>query len=163
MAKNGNIHPTRIFETPEQLYSAFQDYKENLKVEAKEWMKVQYVGKDADRVEDEYKLPLTFDGFCVFCYSRYGTIHQYFKNKDKLYEDFVPICSYIKQEIRANQITGGLLGVFNPSITQRLNGLTDKTDITTDGEKLASPTFQIILDSSPESQIEPASNEELKE
>jgi hypothetical protein len=32
----------------------------------------------------------------------------------------------VKNEIRENQILGGLLGVYNPSITQRLNGLTDK-------------------------------------
>jgi hypothetical protein len=34
----------------------------------------------------------------------------------------------VKNEIRENQILGGLLGVYNPSITQRLNGLTDKTE-----------------------------------
>ena len=66
------------------------------------------------------------DGFEVFCYKNYGCVEQYFKNQDGYYNEFIPICSYISKEIRENQITGGLLGFYNTSITQRLNGLTEK-------------------------------------
>ena len=126
MAKNGNIHPRRIFKSPDELELAWTLYKENLKEEASEWFRVQYVGKESQRMEDVYKLPYTMDGFEVFCYKNYGEVEQYFRNKDGYYTDFVTICSHIKKEIRSNQITGGLLGVYNSSITQRLNGLTDK-------------------------------------
>ena len=34
----------------------------------------------------------------------------------------------IKKEIRENQITGGMLGIYNPSITQRLNNLVEKVE-----------------------------------
>lgn len=129
MAKNGNIHPTRIFKQPDELYKAFAEYKAHLKEEAKEWLKIQYVGKDGDRVTDPFKLPYTMEGFENFCYDRYGVIEQYFANKEGYYGDFVNICSRIKKEIRENQITGGLLGMYNPSITQRLNGLTEKSDV----------------------------------
>jgi hypothetical protein len=122
------MHPTRIFKTPEELYKAFEEYKGHLKNEAKNWPKVQYVGKDGDRKEDPRKLPLVMDGFEVFCYDKYGCIEQYFKNQDGLYDEFIPICSHIRKQIRANQITGGLLGDFNPSITQRLNGLKEQTE-----------------------------------
>lgn len=127
--KKRYIHPTRIFKEPEELYKAFQEYKENLKVQENEWLKVQYVGKDAERVTDALKLPYTLEGFEVYCYDNYGCVNQYFDNKGDYYNDFVIICSRIKKEIRANQITGGLLGVYNPSITQRLNGLTEKQEI----------------------------------
>jgi hypothetical protein len=120
------MHPTRIFKTPDELYAAFEGYKKDLDEKAKEWLKVQYVGKDGDRVTDKYKLPYTFEGFKVYCYQEYGKIEQYFVNKDGLYDDFGSICSHIKEEIRNNQILGGLIGIYNPSITQRLNGLTDK-------------------------------------
>lgn len=122
-------HPTRIFENPEDLKQAWEEYKYNLKEESKEWIKVQYVGKDGERMTDPLKLPYTLEGFNVFCYERYGCVKQYFKNQDGLYIDFIPICSHIREEIRSNQITGGLLGVYNPSITQRLNGLSDKKEI----------------------------------
>lgn len=122
------MHPTRIFRSPDELELAWKAYKDHLIEEASKWLKVQYVGKEGQRMADELKLPYTFDGFCVFCYNNYGTVHQYFENKDGLYTDFVGICSHIKQEIRENQITGGLLGVYNPSITQRLNNLVEKTE-----------------------------------
>jgi hypothetical protein len=128
------MHPTRIFKTPDELEIAWGEYKESLKEQAKEWLKVQYVGKDGDRVTDALKLPYTLEGFNVFCYENYGLVKQYFKNQDSLYNDFIPICSHIREEIRSNQITGGLLGVFNPSITQRLNGLTDKKEIDLNGK-----------------------------
>ena len=55
-------------------------------------------------------------------------MEQYFTNQDKLYNEFIGICRAIKQEIRENQIIGGLLGFHNPSITQRLNNLVEKTE-----------------------------------
>jgi hypothetical protein len=124
------MHPTRIFKTPEQLYKAFEEYKAQLEIEAEKWLKVQYVGKEGERVTDKYKLPYTLEGFKVFCYKNYGQIGQYFDNKDGYYSEFVVICSHIREEIRENQILGGMIGVYNPSITQRLNGLTDKTENT---------------------------------
>jgi len=145
MAKNGNIHPTRIFKSPDELEHAWKLYKEDLIQQASEWFKVQYVGKEGQRVTDEMKLPYTMEGFEVFCYNNYGTVEQYFKNKDDYYNDFVPICSHIKKEIRSNQITGGLLGVYNPSITQRLNNLSDNTDITSGGSKIQSNDIKIEI------------------
>ena len=53
----------------------------------------------------------------------------YFINYEGRYEDYVSICSRIKREIRTNQIEGGMVGIFNPSITQRLNGLTEKSEV----------------------------------
>lgn len=126
--KRGKGHP-RNFETPEDLYKAFEEYKDSLTEDAKKWPKVQYVGKDGERVTDYPKLPLTMEGFEVWCYSRYGTVEQYFINAGGYYESYIGICSHIKKEIRQDQITGGLLGEYNPSITQRLNGLTDKQEI----------------------------------
>jgi len=122
------MHPTRIFKTPDELKIAFDKYKDNLKEQSKEWVKVQYVGKDGDRVEEPQKVPMTLEGFKRYCRENYGDITEYFLNRDGLYNDFTTICSHVKEEIKENQITGGLLGFFNPSITQRLNGLVDKKE-----------------------------------
>jgi hypothetical protein len=122
------MHPTRTFKHPDELAEAWSRYKDHLKEAAKDWPVVQYVGRDGERVEDYPKLPLTMEGFNVWCFENGGMVKQYFLNKDGLYDDFVTICSHIREEIRADQITGGLLGKYNPSITQRLNGLTDKQE-----------------------------------
>jgi hypothetical protein len=122
------MHPTRIFKTPEELEIAFENYKEYLKDEAYQWVKIQYVGKDGERKSDPQKVPYTLEGFKRFCRKYYGCVNEYFLNRNGLYDDFNTICSHIKEEIRENQITGGLLGFFNPSITQRLNGLKEQTE-----------------------------------
>ena len=122
------MHPTRIFKHESELADAWARYKEDLREQAKEWVKIQYVGKDGFRAEDPQKVPMTLEGFERYCYDHYGNVGQYFDNKDGYYSDFVAICSRIRKEIRENQIVGGLLGFYNPSITQRLNGLTEKTE-----------------------------------
>jgi hypothetical protein len=124
------MHPTRIFEKPEQLAKAFEEYKDDLRTQSYEWKKVQFVGKNGDRVEEPTKVPMTMEGFKRFCRVNYGDITEYFLNRNNYYDDFTNICSHIKEEIRENQILGGLLGFFNPSITQRLNGLVEKVDNT---------------------------------
>lgn len=128
MAKNGNIHPTRIFKHPEELLKVFEEYVVWIEeVESKKWQKIQYVGKDGTQKKDAYIVPLSFDSFSVYCYSRYGVVKQYFENPLGYFDDFIEVCSHIKERIRANQVTGGLLGVFNPSITQRLNNIVEET------------------------------------
>jgi len=129
------MHPTRIFKHPDELKAAWLEYKGSLKEAAKSWPVIQYVGKDGERVEDYPKLPLTMEGFYVWCYENKGTVKEYFLNREGRYDDFNTICSHIREEIRADQITGGLLGKYNPSITQRLNGLTDKQEIEVKAEQ----------------------------
>lgn len=123
-------HPTRIFKKPEDLHKAWNEYKASRLEESKKWGKVQYVGKDGDRVEDYPMMPYSLAGFKVFCYDNYGNVEQYFVNQDGYYADFISICTRVKTEIRDNQLTGGMLGFFNSSITQRLNNLADKKEVT---------------------------------
>lgn len=123
-------HPTRLYTKPEQIENLWNNYKESLKEKAKVWEKIQYVGKDGAKKIDNPKIPLTAAGFYVYCYDNGGNIEHYFTNKDNYYNDFVSICSRIKKEIREDQVIGGMLGFYNPSITQRLNNLVDKQEQT---------------------------------
>lgn len=111
----------------EQLQQLWKDYKENLKEQNKEWLNIQYVGRNGDRVTDPLKVPMTLEGFKRYCREHASEVHHYFINPDNAYDSYRTICRAIKEEIRENQIIGGMLGVYNPSITQRLNGLTEKT------------------------------------
>lgn len=115
-------------ESPEKLKEYFLKYQEETKknpILVKDW-----VGKDADEVYREKERPLTIDGFECWL-SDNGIIEDlgdYLKNKDNRYSDFAPICSYIKKKTRKDQIEGGMAGIYNPSITQRLNNLVEKTE-----------------------------------
>ena len=90
---------------------------------------VDFVGGRGQRAEREKERPLTMEGFENHCFKEglIGDLSHYFCNLEDRYTDFVAICLYIKKEIRQDQIEGGMAGIYNPSITQRLNGLVEKT------------------------------------
>lgn len=125
---------TKYIERPEDMLILFEKYKQYAIEQCEQWKQFQYVGKDGMRVEDKLKVPLTMEGFRIFGYNNGVTIKHYFDNTDDRYADYCTICSRIKDEIRENQIIGGMLGMYNPSITQRLNGLTEKVEQKTEGE-----------------------------
>ena len=56
-------------------------------------------------------------------------MRDYLYSKDERYEHFSNICTRVKENIRQDQIEGGMVGQYNASITQRLNGLTDKQEV----------------------------------
>jgi hypothetical protein len=128
----------KYIETPEKLQELFEQYKGSLK--PREIQKATAAG-----VKSEFhKPPLTFEGFLNFCEDTICCVHQYFENRDNRYLEYVNICTRIRRLIRQDQIEGGMVGQFNPSITQRLNGLTEKTDVTTNGKEIGKIEIQII-------------------
>ena len=128
----------KYIETPEKLYEIFEGYKANLK--PREIQKATATG-----VKSEWHTPpLTMEGFEVYGHKVGVTVSHYFRNQDNRYVEYCEICQRIKQEIRQDQIEGGMVGQFNPSITQRLNGLTEKTDITTQGDRISEIRINII-------------------
>lgn len=131
----------KLIETPEKLYSYFEEYKEYIKTNPRTIDKALQSGKIA---KETLRVPLTMDGFEIFGFQKGVTIEHYFRNTNDSYNEYCGICSIIKKEIRADQIEGGMVGQYNPSITQRLNNLTEKTDITTDGKGINEIKVNII-------------------
>jgi hypothetical protein len=125
MAKVGR---PRNLDSPEQLKELFDKYKSEVKANPR--IKSVFGGKEFEERAEPLERPLTLEGFELFCYDEVGLVEQYFKNVDKRYEEFIPICSRIRKAIRQDQIEGGMVGQYNPSITQRLNGLTEKVEST---------------------------------
>jgi hypothetical protein len=98
-------------------------------------------------VAEPLEVPLSLEGFEVYIYQKKGFfIEQYFKNQGQCLRTIFPICSYIKREIRTDQINGGMVGQYNASITQRLNGLTEKTETTVTMEMPLFPEEQKAID-----------------
>jgi hypothetical protein len=128
LSKESRMGKNKYIETPERMWELFQEYKAEIKsnpIIVKDW-----VGKDALTVNREKERPLTDKGFYNFCRRKVGCARQYFENQDKLYDNYITICSHIKEEIDQDQIEGGMAGIYNASITQRLNNLTDKVENT---------------------------------
>lgn len=118
----------RNLESPEQLYELFLRYKADVKANPR--IKYVYGGKDFEERAEPLERPLTMEGFEVFCWDEVGCVEDYFLNRNKAYGDFSAICSRIRREIREDQITGGMVGQYNASITQRLNGLKEQVEQT---------------------------------
>jgi hypothetical protein len=117
----------KYIETPEKLYELFEKYRDETKSNPRK--KHVFVGKDGNSDNERLERPLTMEGFRIFAFKSEGCIKHYFDNTDNRYSDYSTICSHIKDIIRADQIEGGMVGQYNPSITQRINGLTDKSEM----------------------------------
>ena len=118
----------KYIETPEVMAQLFEDYKNECKTNTRK--KHVFVGKDGTSDYELLERPLTIEGFRVYCYDKIGCVKQYFDNPDNRYAEYITICTHVRDLIRADQIEGGMVGQYNPSITQRLNGLTDKSEMT---------------------------------
>ena len=117
----------KYIDSPEIMWDLFEEYQS--KVKANPFMVRDWVGGMAMQVERPKEKPLTYEGFSNYVFSK-GILKDtddYFGNTGGAYEDFSDICARIKKIIREDQIAGGMAGMYNPSITQRLNNLVEKT------------------------------------
>jgi hypothetical protein len=117
----------KLIETPEILWEHFKEYKKETK--SKPYIIKDWVGKDSNEVYREKERPLTIEGFECWLLDQeiIGDLSHYFANTNNKYENYLTICSRVKKAIRQDQIEGGMAGVYNPSITQRLNSLVEKS------------------------------------
>lgn len=144
----------KYIESPEKLWSLFLKYES--KTKKIPFLVHDFAGKEAESVYREKERCLTIEGFYEFVCDHPDTLFDtdnpdlsdYFENKDGRYSDYVRICSRIKRRIRKDQIEGGMAGIYNPSITQRLNGLVDRVanDHTTKGESINKPDLSKLTD-----------------
>lgn len=116
--------------SPQKMWEYFLEYQKHTKKgprKVKDW-----VGGMAMEVTREKEIPLTLEGFENWCENNdiITNIDRYFANLNNDYEEFRSICTRIRKNIRQDQIEGGMAGIYNASITQRLNGLTEKQDVT---------------------------------
>lgn len=124
----------KFIETAEIMWDYFEQYKKQVKSNPRF---IYQLDKMGNLVPVPHEAPLTEIGFyefvCEHPETKFETncpdLSDYFENKENRYSAFVHICSRIKRSIKNDQITGGMVGQYNPSITQRLNGLRESTDV----------------------------------
>lgn len=121
---SGKVGKPRILSSPDQMEELFQKYKEWAK--ANPIKKHVFVGKDGNSDFQIIDRPLSITGFEVFCHDEVGEISQYLRNDGGRYPEYVTTSSRIKREIAEQQIAGGMAGIYNASLTARLNNLVEK-------------------------------------
>lgn len=122
------MRPKKI-KDPKQLEEIFKEYKSYTKTNPR--FKYHLNQRTGDMVGEPLEVPFTLEGFEIFCYDKYNfTAKHYLENTNKAYEDFCTISTRIRKEIRDDQIKGGMVGQYNPSITARLNALKEQIEQT---------------------------------
>jgi hypothetical protein len=118
----------KYIETPEKMWEYFMAYKEQVK--SHPILKHDFVGGAGKEIQRKLEKPLTMEGFNNYLFMNGICDHakNYFGNVDNKYNDYLSICSHIREIIRQDQIEGGMAGIYNPSITQRLNNLVEKNE-----------------------------------
>lgn len=125
--------------TPEELYKLFEAYVEDTKTRKRIVPKATNKGV----LYEEHVPPLTIDGFKTFCNRTATDINRYWYNVGE-FDAFVSIVTRIKEEIRNDQVEGALVGQYQQNIVARLNNLTEKTDVTSNGENINEIKISII-------------------
>jgi hypothetical protein len=120
----------KYIESPEKMWQLFLDY--GAEVADHPITVKDFIGPKAIVVHRELRRPLTFEGFSQWCHNQDVTsnIHDYFANTRDAYGNYSSVCTRIREAIRQDQIEGGMTGIYNTSITQRLNNLTEKHEVT---------------------------------
>jgi len=130
----------KIFATPELLWDAAVEYFEY--TDTRVWNKIDFKGKNVEEVLIPTSAPYTITGLCIFLDVNLAYFRQ-FKSDNK---DFSTIISKIEEIIYTQKFEGATVGTYNSNIIARDLGLSDKTDITTGGEKISSKLNDLSFD-----------------
>lgn len=123
--EKNKVGKPRLIKSPEEMESLFEQYKQECKNNP--WIQIDFVGKDAKRVEKPLVVPYTKEGFSIFCgHSEWRTIVDY--KKESI--EFALIVTRITHEIYNHKITGASVGAFNSSIIASDLGLKNRTENT---------------------------------
>ena|SRR3990167_7925103 len=120
---------TKNIETPELLWQLFEQYVAH---EAKSPMfKVEYVGKEGNKVNTPLQVPITFEGFeCWVEDNGYiNDLGTYSANRDGRYTDYVPIVSRIRNNCFSQNFKGAAVGLFNANLIAKKLGLIEKKEV----------------------------------
>jgi hypothetical protein len=145
-------HGTKYIETPEKMWELFEEYRTLTKQSPR--YRTQFVGRDGVMVKEPLERPLTLEGFSNYCYQQnvINSVESYFINQNGAYNDYLGVCSRIRSIIRQDQIEGGMVGQYNPSITQRLNGLVEKSENKTEHSGTINANFGNPIQSTPKAE-----------
>lgn len=128
MEKKSNAGAPKKIKSPEMFWALYQEYK--YWVEDNPILVHDFVGKDGKSAHREKKRPLTIEGFENYLEDNYGigTIQQYLENREGRYQEFVSTISRVRREIRQDQIEGSMVGIYNPNLTARIQGIADNVN-----------------------------------
>ena len=137
-----------LFSNAEDMWNAAVEYFQWC--EDNPLIEVDFRGKEMQEVQLPKMRPFTFQGLCRYldCNILYFNQFEARIKDEKTQEanDLSLVITRIRETIYEQKFTGAASGFLNPNIIARDLGLTDKTDVTTAGEKIQSAPCIILKD-----------------
>jgi hypothetical protein len=146
----------KVFETPQDLWDAFLEYQNE--INSNPIIKVDFRGKDSDRIEIPLQRPLTLRGLAEYL----GMTYQGIKNYGDLesHKDFFDIYARIENKCYNSKFEGAAVGIFNPAIIARDLGLKESSEIDHSGNINTTITkINYIIPNDPATHMEATSSE----
>ena len=136
----------KLFATPELLWEAACEYFEW--IDENPLIEIDYVGKDAEKVERPHTRPYTLEGLAMYLDASTSFWREFRSNCSENNEKgFLSIITRIEEIIRRQKFEGAACGFYNANIIARDLGLSDKKDLTsTDGSMTPKPTILVQSD-----------------
>lgn len=128
----------RIFETPEDMFNAAQEYF--YYQSSRTLNETQFTGSQGKKVIIPHVPPFTWEGLTMFLHVNTVYFNKFEAERKKENTDqareFCKIITHVRETIRLQKFEGAMVGMYNANITARDLGLTDKKDVTTDGQSI---------------------------
>lgn len=132
---------TKAIKDPQELWDLFEAYCKEVK--GKPIKKMVFVGKDGGKEWEERERPLTMEGFENYLFYQ-GIINSHLKHygdeTNPSYADYLPVITHVKKIIREDQLSGGMAGIYQHTLTARMNGLVEKSQVEVKSEQ---PLFNL--------------------
>ena len=119
--------PTEKLLTIEDIGNLFESYAAEVKNTPRKRM--VFVGKDGDKEYEELERPLILEGFYLYCRKHASDVHHYFENTGERYNEYRGIVTHVREAIREDQLTGGMVGQYSGPLTSKLQHLVAKTEM----------------------------------
>jgi hypothetical protein len=109
----------------EDLWKLFLDYK----LYCKQNPKLICTASLGKLVQVPHEKPLTLEGFETYCHTLGISICNYMEQRNgDAYADFYEVVTYIRMQIRGEQIEGAMIGQYNGNIVARVNQLAERSE-----------------------------------
>jgi hypothetical protein len=130
MAKSKPPIKKKYIESPEKLWEYFMQYVQH--EQANPMLKVDYVGKDGEKVYVPLQVPITFEGFECWLADQeiIEQLGDYSSNKGGAYDSYSTIITRIRSNCFVQNFKGAAVGVFNANLIAKKIGLVEKVEQT---------------------------------
>jgi hypothetical protein len=119
----------KYIESPDKLWELFEAYKKQ--EQESPMYKVEYVGKDGERVNTPLQVPVTFEGFELYLadLNIIQDLGDYSSNKDGRYDEYATIITRIQKNCFVQNYKGAAVGLFNANLIKAKLGIADRKEI----------------------------------